>query len=260
MAGEPLDLWLWHQLMAAAWCGTHYTFGGGGAHIPASEAEATAGSMMLSNVERLSLRRTVLLIIAVAGSQLGHAVAYFLKYGLGAASTETTGVHTYFPALSATLGALVGGALMATFILLAAVRLVDGVPLGCRRQRTARAFDILPTLFVAQLAIFVGQEMIETLVAGGPIPSVIELLFWGAIGQLPAALLSAFVLSWLSARIEAAWTCLVAAAARIIPGPALPAREPTQGPEPVLSLALAATFPPAFLKRGPPLRVPLALS
>lgn len=216
--------------------------------------------MMLPNVGRLSLRRIALPIVAVAGSQLGHAVAFFLKYGFAAAGRQTSGVHGYFPTLSAALSALVGGGLMAALILLATVRLVDSAPIGYRRRRATRVFDILPTLFVAQLATFVCQEMIETLAAGGPIPSVIELLFWGAIGQLPAALLAAFVVSWLSARIEAAWTCLVAAAARIIPEPATPARELAQRPEPVLSLTLAATFPPAFQKRGPPVLLAAALS
>lgn len=226
----------------------------------AAEAEAKSGSIMLRNVERSRLRSIALPIVGVAGSQLGHAVAFFLKYGSTAAGTQTSGVHAYFPTLTAVLSALVGGGLMAALILLATVRLVDSAPIGYRRRRATRVFDILPTLFVAQLAVFVGQEMIETLAAGGPIPSVIELLFWGAVGQLPAALLAACVVSWFSARIEAAWTCLVAAAARILPEPAMPAREPAQRPEPVLSLTLAATFPPAFQKRGPPVLLAAAVS
>ena len=48
--------------------------------------------------------------------------------------------------------------------------------------------------------LVIANETAESLVAGGGhLPSVGELLTWGALGQLPAAVLAAAVLSWLLA-------------------------------------------------------------
>ena len=210
-------------------------------------------------MRRFRPRRFVVPAIALAGSQLGHAVAYFLKFGLGAAGRQSTGIHAYFPTLSGVLSAVVGGCLIAALVVIAASRLLDGVPAGLRRRRTTPVFDVLPTLFVAQLGIFICQEAVETLVASGSLPSLIELLFWAAVGQLPAALLGAVVLSWLSARIETAWTVLLAGAVGI-PESLAPALVPTRHAAPAASLTLSFIFPSAFQKRGPPRVLPASVS
>ena len=63
---------------------------------------------------------------------------------------------------------------------------------------------------ILQMVVFVGQEVAETLLAHESVPSVLELLLYGTAGQLPAAALGAVVIRWLSARLESAWTVLVA--------------------------------------------------
>src|SRR5262249_5078071 len=121
-----------------------------------------------------------------------------------------------------------------------------------RLRATARFFDLLPALFAAQLLVFMGQESIESLAAGGHLPSLVELLVWGAFGQLPAAALATAALTWLLARLETAHAALLDRAARLLgdPAPLTPGR-PARPERP--ALPLASTFPAAFLKRGPPL-------
>jgi hypothetical protein len=190
--------------------------------------------------------------IAIAASQLGHAIVYTLRFGAGAPAAQSTGAHGYFPALSLLLTAAVGGGLVAALALLAAARAFAVVPPGWRRRSAVRVFDVLPTLFLVQLLVFATQESLETVASGGAFPSLVELLFWGAIGQLPAALLGALVISWLSSRLEEAWTLLVTAAAHYAGAltPLAPGRAPR--PRPAAGLALASVSPAALRKRGPP--------
>ena len=199
-------------------------------------------------------------VIAIAGSQLGHAVVYWLRFGATAADRQAAGAHAYFPALSGVLSLAVGGGLMSALLLVAAAWVISGTPSGHRRRPTVRAFDVLPGLFLAQMVVFVGQEVAETLLAHESVPSVLELLLYGTAGQLPAAALGAVVIRWLSARLESAWTVLVAGVAGTVPQPLTPAVRPRRRPAPARSLALASTFPGAFRKRGPPVLLPAAAS
>jgi hypothetical protein len=188
----------------------------------------------------------------LAGSQLGHAIAYYARYGVAAGGRQSTGVHAYFPTFTGGLSALLGGSLMICLLLIAAARSAGLTPPGHRWRVTARYLDLLPALFLAQLLVFMGQETIEAWAAGGHVPSVVEQLLWGALGQLPAAALAAGVLTWLLTRLEAAWTTLVGGVARLLDEPAPPvsvraAQTGTDAPR-----RLASAFPSAFRKRGPP--------
>lgn len=203
---------------------------------------------------RSRLRVLAVLFAILAGSQLGHAIVYFARYGMGAGGRQSTGVHAYVPALAGGLSAVLGVLLMSGLLVIAAARALGPVPAGSRRRATLRFFDLLPALFTAQLFVFVGQETIESLVAGGAhLPSVVDVLFWGALGQLPGAVIASAVLAWLLSRLEAAWTILLAG---LTGGPhelAAPVQECASRPEPPSARLLASTFPSAFRKRGPPL-------
>jgi hypothetical protein len=115
-----------------------------------------------------------------------------------------------------------------------------------------RCFDLLPSLFAAQLLVFFCQETIESWAAGGHIPSMIELLLWGTLGQLPAAVVAAAAVSWLLTRLEDAWTVLVEGAIILPRQPSTPALDEASRPEPSPARRLGCTFPSAFQKRGPP--------
>jgi hypothetical protein len=69
---------------------------------------------------------------------------------------------------------------------------------------------LLAVLFTIQLAVFAGQESIETAVGGGPAYSVDVLLLTGTLGQLPVAAFAAFALRFVLAQVvpalaEAGW-------------------------------------------------------
>ena len=93
--------------------------------------------------------------------------------------------------------------------------------------------------------------MIESLVAGEAVPSALNLLFLGSVGQLPVAVFAALALKWLAIRVDAALLALrtelaidlspVASSALLLPLPEL---------APVSTLA--GSCPIVFTKRGPP--------
>jgi hypothetical protein len=210
---------------------------------------------MIGGVVWGSRRRLIAVPAAVlAGSQLGHAFAYYARFGLEATSRQSEGVHAYLPTLAGVVSAGIGGLLMTSLLVIAAARCLGPQRAGWRRRATLRFSDLLPALFVAQLLVFSGQETVESLAAGGGhLPSVLELLFWGALGQLPAAAIAAGVLAWLLSRLEAAWTVLLDGAARLLQDPFTPAIAGPPRPAPAANLRLASAFPSAFRKRGPPL-------
>ncbi len=213
--------------------------------------------MIVTTVWATRLRVTSVLFAVLAGSQLGHAIVYYAKFGLEAGSRQSSGTHAYLPALTGGLSAILGVALMTCLLVVAAARALAPGAVWQRRRATLRFSDLLPALFAAQLLVFAGQETVEGLAAGGGhLPSVVELLFWGALGQLPAAAVAAAVVAWLLTRLEAAWSTLVAAAARLLDEPGAPASGHPSRPEPAAVLRLASAFPSAFRKRGPPLCSP----
>lgn len=148
------------------------------------------------------LRRGAVLLATLAGSQLGHAIVYWVRFGSNADSVQATGAHAYFPALAGGLSAVLGLGVMACLLLVAAARSLAPAPVIRRVRATIRFFDLLPALFAAQVLLFMGQETIESLATSGHLPSLVELLVWGTFGQLPAASLASVALTWLLARLE----------------------------------------------------------
>jgi hypothetical protein len=195
--------------------------------------------------------------VALFASQLGHLAAYRLRFGARGTQLGTTGVHGYVPGVTAVAGAAVGGALIASLLLIAISRLLAGRAAGMRARRRVGLVDLLALLFVLQLGCFAIQEMVESLVSGAVIPDALSLLLWGSAGQLPVAVFGALILSWLTARFETALRSLVegvrgpAAVFGVCPGAALSAR-------PIdLARQLAQASRLAYCKRGPPALRPL---
>src|SRR5712692_5116996 len=149
-------------------------------------------------------RRKVFAVLALGllGSQAGHLLAYQMRFGAAAQGIQSTGAHGYFPmvakmAVGAGAAALIGGPL-----LVGLARILSG-----RRARSVSepAFiSLLAVLFSIQLAAFASQEVVESLIAGSTVGSAPDLLLWGALGQLPIAVIAALALGWVGARVEAA--------------------------------------------------------
>jgi hypothetical protein len=207
--------------------------------------------MMRPTVGVLKPRPVTALLVAVGAAELGHALVYLLRYGPSSAGIESNGAHAYFPALTGTLSALLGGGLIAALLLTAVARLVGATPPGHVRRRTTRIFDVLPALFLAQLVIFLCQEVGEALAFHERLPSLVALLLWATAGQLPAALLGALVLGWLWAGLAAAWTVVAEGPRRALSLPA-PVEQPAAPARPEGCPALASVCPAALRKRGPP--------
>jgi len=209
---------------------------------------------MIGSVVRGSRLRVVAVPAAVlAGSQLGHALANYVRFGLDAGSRQSHGIHAYLPTLTGVVSAGVGGLLMTSLLALAAARSLGPPRAGYRRRATLRFSDLLPAMFVAQLVVFGCQETIESLVGGAHLPSAIELLIWGTLGQLPAAAIASGILTWLLSRLEAAWAVLLDWAALLLSDLSPSLNTGSIRPGPAASLLLASAFPSAFRKRGPPL-------
>jgi hypothetical protein len=199
------------------------------------------------------LRYAGILVAVLAGSQLGHALVYAARFGLDAGGRQASGVHAYFPALTGGLSAVTGVLLMTALLVIAAARSLRPAPAVHRVRATTRFFDILPLLFAGQLVVFMAQETIEGLVAyPGHVPSVLELFLWGALGQLPAATIAAGILTWLLARLEAAGAVLLDGPIRVFDEQCAPAQERAPRPRFGPTLRMAAAYPSAFRKRGPP--------
>ncbi|MFI5269727.1 MAG: hypothetical protein ACHQ7M_20305 [Chloroflexota bacterium] len=188
--------------------------------------------------------------LGLLGSQAGHLLAYQVRFGAAAQQIESSGAHTYFPAVAkAAMGAgalaLIGG-----LLLVGLARILSG-----RRIRSASEpsyLSLLAVLFSIQLAAFLTQEIAEALIAGSQVGSAPDLVLWGTLGQLPIAAIAALAFRWLSARVE---TALLALASVINASP--PAAVATHRivllPFPSrLEPVLAAACPAAYIKRGPP--------
>jgi hypothetical protein len=200
------------------------------------------------------LRTLLVPLIALAGSQAGHLVAHLARYGPAGLIRQGQGSHGYFPALAGGLSSLLAAGVVVSLLVLAAARLRRGRRLGLRAHPPPSLFDLIAVLFTLQLAIYLGQETIESAAAGAAPMPLPELLVWAAIGQLPVALLGSLALSWLSVRLEAAASELSAEPAPIQAWPAIPEPVPACAAPAVEALRVCA--PAVFVKRGPPPNLP----
>lgn len=218
--------------------------------------DLTAGMGYHPRVMRgIRWRHASVLLAVLASAQLGHFLTYLARFGGAAGWHEAGGVHSYYVPLAAGLGGALAVVLMSSLVVLAAARSTLMMRPGCRPRSTVRFLDVLVATFASQLAIFLAQELIETLVAGHALSSPVRLLVWGALGQLPAAAIAAALIVWLLTRVEAAWTAYVEGIPTPAIQPAAPAAPPPTRPDADSRLRLGSTFPSAFRRRGPPLAV-----
>jgi hypothetical protein len=183
-------------------------------------------------------------------AELGHLLAYLLRYGPEAAARQGSGAHVYFLSLLQAGASALGASMLVSLLVVGLARFMVGV----RNERVPGAGrPVLPLLLLllgAQLAIYSGQELLEFSLAGFAAPSPGVILGWGLAGQLPIAILAAFGLSWLSTRVERAVRRLRATRpVAVLPREAailLPAWQP------VAAEARTQTSAAALRKRGPP--------
>jgi hypothetical protein len=190
------------------------------------------------------------LALGLLGSQAGHLLAYQVRYGAAAQQLQSSGAHAYFPLLAKTALGVGACALIGGLLLVGLARLLTG-----RRVPSASEpsyLSLLAILFSIQLAAFAVQEVGEALLGGLSTGTVVDLLLWGTLGQLPIAAFAALALRWLCARIEAA-----VGAIRALAGPSLAARPPAAVAIPVPAAPGRALLPflvaaSSLTRRGPP--------
>jgi hypothetical protein len=201
-------------------------------------------------------RAAAVLGLAFAGAQAGHLVAYEARFGAAAQSVQSSGAHSYFPALVKTSLGGAALALIAALLLIGVARVIAIGP-GTRRPGGPSYLALLAAIFTIQLVLFTAQEVGESVVAGVPAYSAANLLLWGMLGQLPVALVAATVLRWLWSRVEAAARELGAIAyiepAHAIAVPVIVLRISAADQALVLSHRSHAPF----VKRGPPALSPV---
>jgi hypothetical protein len=197
--------------------------------------------------------RVVLAVITtVSASQLGHLISYFVRFGSGTLAAESTGVHTYYPSVGVVAGGLGSAAILFALAAIALARLIAGRAAGLRVTSGWRVWELFAALFTIQLVIYASQETLESILGNAPVPGALDLILLGAIGQLPAALIAAVALSWISKRFVGAVAVLRAAIRpRVIRlNFAVPIQPIVAGQTRLV--VLTQSSPRSLAKRGPP--------
>jgi hypothetical protein len=187
-------------------------------------------------------RAFAVLGVALLGSQAGHLLAYEVRFSAAAQQVQSTGAHTYFPTLAKTLFGVAALLLLAALVLVGFARLATGRRIV--RESAPSLLRLVAVMYTLQLALFVAQETIEGTRAS-------EIVLWGFLGQLPAALAGAVALRWLLARVVPAIVQLrtgYAPAIRLVP------RVSALVVWPVAAEAVHGAEAPgeSFNRRGPP--------
>lgn len=196
-------------------------------------------------------RAVAVLGLGLLGSQAGHLLAYQIRFGAAAQQIQSTGTHTYFPLVAKTALGLAAAALIGGLLLGGLARILSG-----RRAIPASEpsfISLLAIFFSIQLAAFAVQEVGESLIAGSGVMSVADLLLWGALGQLPIAVVAVVALRWLSERVETAVGAIrevVGAIELMLPAVAPVAIPVYAAPDGVLLMARVAGT--SLSRRGPP--------
>jgi hypothetical protein len=142
------------------------------------------------------------LAIGVLGSQAGHLLAYQVRFGAAALHLQSSGAHAYFPSVIRTSLGAAAVLLLGGMFVIGLARIVSGRPV--RRGSAPNFVRLVAVLYTLQLALFAGQEVVESVVAGAPLASPAHLLLWGTLGQLPVAVIAAAGLRWLLIRFDSA--------------------------------------------------------
>ena len=142
------------------------------------------------------------LAIGVLGSQAGHLVAYQVRFGAAALQLQSSGAHAYFPGVIRTSLGVAAVLVLGGMFIIGLARILSGRPV--RRGSAPHYLRLVAVLYTLQLALFAGQEVVESVVAGAPLASPAHLLLWGTLGQLPVAVIAAAGLRWLLIRFDSA--------------------------------------------------------
>jgi hypothetical protein len=162
-------------------------------------------------------RAVAVLGFGLLGSQAGHLLAYQMRFGAAAQQIQSSGTHAYFPLVAKTALGVASAALIGGLLLVGLARILSG-----RRARSVSEpsfISLLAVLFSIQLAAFASQEVVESLIAGSTVGSAPDLLLWGALGQLPIAVIAAVGLRWVGVRVEAAVGAIREIVNTTMPGP-----------------------------------------
>jgi hypothetical protein len=187
-------------------------------------------------------------------SQPGHVLAYLAHYGWPGVTQSVQGVHSYLPALLHLSAGGLGALILLAVLVVGAGRLALGRALGRGSEPGLPLLHLFVISAVVQLDAYMTQETAETLLAGSPLDSgpVVSMFAWGAVGQLPLALLGAFALRWLWARVRRtadAVRCELEVAAPLpIAAVSIAVRPPAPDRESFLNRVVLA----ALWTRGPP--------
>ena len=204
-------------------------------------------------IELVIGRRQVLAVagIGILGSQAGHLLAFQLIFGSAAQHLQSTGSHAYFPLLAKTaLGAIAAAVLLGMFVI-GLSRVLSGRS-GVAKPSGMPFVQLVAALFTLQLACFITQEVVESMVSGTGSASAPSLLLWGTLGQLPVAAMAAIGLRWLWTRFEAAAEDL-RAVLTAVRAPRIPALITVQAwPAPNSALLRSQLGRSSPSKRGPP--------
>jgi hypothetical protein len=203
-------------------------------------------------------RRTLLAVLGMGllGSQAGHLLAYQLRFGAAAQQVQSSGAHAYFPVVARTSLGIVATALLFSVFVIGLARVLAGRS-SARTSSPPSYLGMLAILFTVQLGCFAGQEVAEALVAQARVGSAADLLLWGALGQLPVAVIAATALRWVLTRFETAVAEIQSALAVLQASPV-----PVAVAIPVWSstgraLLLSGVAGASLGKRGPPLSFPI---
>jgi hypothetical protein len=200
-------------------------------------------------VNRPPVRLLGLLAFGALLAQAGHLIAYQLEFGAAAQAVQSQGAHAYFPGFAKTGLGILAVLVIGGLLLIGLTRLLPGRPVVLTGRGPSYT-SLLAILFTIQLACFVAQEMGESLAAGEAVPSALNLIFLGTVGQLPVAMVAALALKWLAIRVDAA---LVALRTELAVGlSAAPIAIVAPLPELAGVPALANSCPTVYIKRGPP--------
>jgi hypothetical protein len=184
-------------------------------------------------------------------SQLGHLLVYQLQFGSAAQTMQSTGAHSYFPALVKTSLGLAAAVLLTGLLAIGASKILARGPIATRASSPSFV-RLLALLFTVQMASFGIQETLESLAANMAVASAPHILLLGAVGQLPVAILGALALKWLLVRVETAVTAIRIAlsSVRISTSPVrvLVSAWPNLNRD----LVLRPSAGPSLAKRGPP--------
>jgi hypothetical protein len=196
------------------------------------------------------VRLLALLAFGALLAQAGHLIAYQLEFGTAAQAVQSQGAHAYFPGFAKTSLGIMAVLVIGGLLLIGLARLLP----GRRVVLTSRGpsyTSLLAILFTIQLACFIAQETSESLAAGETLPSALNLIFLGTVGQLPVATVAALALKWLAIRVDAA---LVALRTELAVRLSVAAPSALVKPVPELApvQALAGSCPTVYVKRGPP--------